>query len=35
MRESYRFINPFAKNNCTKCNITNNDLDAGTILQCL
>ena len=24
MRDSYRFINPFAKNNSKKCNITNN-----------
>ena len=24
MRDSYRFINPFAKNNCKQFNITNN-----------
>ena len=24
MRDSYRFINPFEKNNSKKCNITNN-----------
>ena len=24
MRDSYRFINPFAKNNCNQFNITNN-----------
>ena len=25
MRDSYKFINPFAKNNCKQFNITNND----------